>query len=129
MKAGDTFLYGPSANANKHLHIVLTNPDTDGCVLIVNITSIYSQDKDKMDHTMVLNRGEHRFLTKPLSYVYYRGAVIKRVADLEADEKAGLLVKHDSCSKDLISNARAGIGASPHCARNIQEYYRKCKDL
>jgi hypothetical protein len=104
MKAGDTFLYGPSPTATKHLHLVLTNPDAGGCILVVSVTSVYSQDKDRMDHTVVLNRGEHRFLTKELSYVYYRGAVIKKVTELEADERMGLLVIHDACSKALLDN-------------------------
>jgi hypothetical protein len=129
MKAGDTFLYGPSPTATKHLHLVLTNPDADGCVLVVNVTSVYSQDKDRADHTVILNRGEHRFLTKSLSYVYYRGAVVRKVTELEADEKATLLVREQACSKLLIGNARAGVGASPHCTRAIQGYYKKCKDL
>lgn len=129
MQVGDTFLYGPSPTATKHLHIVLTNPDADGCVLIVSVTSVYSQDKDRMDHTVVLNKGEHRFLTKPLSYVYYRGAAVKKVTDLQADEAAGLLVKDVACSKSMVDNARAGVGASPHCIRAIQNYYKKCKDL
>lgn len=77
----------------------------------------------------MLNNGEHRFLTKPLSYVYYRGAAVKKITDLQADETAGLLVKDQACSKTLIDNARAGIGASPHCTRTIQDYYKKCKDL
>jgi hypothetical protein len=129
MKVGDTFLYGPSPTATKHLYIVLTNPDTDGCILVVNVTTVYSQDKDRIDQTVLLNRSEHRFLTNELSYIYYRGATIKKVTDLQADEKAGLLVKQEPCSKSIIDNARAGVGASPHCARNICDYYKKCKDL
>jgi hypothetical protein len=129
MKVGDTFLYGPSPTATKHLHIVLTNQDTDGCILIVSVTSIYSQNKDRMDHTVILNQNEHRFLTKPLSYIFYRSATVKKVSDLQADEAAGLLVRHDGCSKTLIDNARAGICASPHSTRGIQAYYKKCKDL
>ena len=129
MKIGDAFLYGPSPTSKKHLHLVLTNPDANGCVLIVSVTSVYSQDKDRMDHTVLLNQGEHKFLTNKLSYVYYRGAVVKKVGDLESDEKAGLLVWHEACSKEMIDNARAGVCASEHCTPANQNYYKKCKDL
>jgi hypothetical protein len=82
-----------------------------------------------MDGTVTLNQGEHPFLTKELSYVYYRGATIKKVSELQGEEKAGLLKKHTACSGGLIALARDGVGASPHCTKIVQRYYKERKDL
>jgi hypothetical protein len=129
MKVGDTFLYPLSPPHSEHLWIVLTNPDADGSILIVSVTTAYSNDKDYIDATVRLNRGEHEFLTKESSYIYYRGAMIKKVSELQGEEKAGLLKKHSSCSGDLIALARGGVGASPHCSRSVKRYYSERKDL
>lgn len=132
MKVGDTFLYPLSPTGKEHtehLWIVLTNPDADGCVLIVSVTTVYVHDKDRMDNTVVLNRGEHRFLTNKQSYIYYRGAMIKKISELQASEKAGELKHDEPCSASLISLARGGVAASPHCARVHAQYYKNCKDL
>ncbi|SRR6266568_716889 len=129
MKVGDAFLYPLSPPHAEHLWIVLTNPDADGSILIVSVTTAYSNNKDCIDATVRLNKGEHPFLTKESSYIYYRGAMIKKVSELESAEKTGLLKKHDACSNNLIGLARSGVGASPHCSRNVKKYYNECKDL
>ncbi|GAC1662418.1 MAG: hypothetical protein NVS9B4_16040 [Candidatus Acidiferrum sp.] len=129
MKVGDTFLYPLSPPHAEHLWIVLTNPDADGSILIVSVTTAYSNNKDCMDGTVTLNRGEHPFLTKELSYLYYRGAMIKKVSELQGEERAGLLKRHSACSDNLISLARGGVAASPHCNRNVKRYYGERKDL
>jgi hypothetical protein len=129
MKVGDTFLHPLSATTQAHLWIVLTNPDANGSILIVNVTSIYSHDKDRIDPTVILNRNEHRFLTNERSFIYYRGATVMKLSDLQTDEQLGLLKKDQVCSANVISLARAGVTASPHCTPRIQKYYKECKDL
>jgi hypothetical protein len=132
MKVGETFLYPLSPThleQTEHLWIVLTNPDADGAILIVSVTTVYSNDKDSTDPTVWLNRGEHPFLKKESSYVYYRGAMVKKVSELEVEEKAGRLKRTSDCSADLISLARDGVGASPHCTRSVKKYYKERKDL
>ncbi len=128
MKVGDTFLYPLSPQNEEHLWIVLTNPDTDDAILIVNVTTAYSNDKDRIDTTVSLNAGEHQFLKKA-SYVYYRGAQVKKVAELRGEEKMGRLKMHDPCSSNLIGLARAGIVASKHCSKVLQRFYSERKDI
>jgi hypothetical protein len=128
MKSGDTFLYPLDSSNSEHLWIVVTNPDSDGFILIVNITTVYSDDKDCVDATVCLNPGEHRFVNDR-SYVYYRGAMTKKVSDLQAEQKVGRLKMHESCSSALIGLVRAGIGASKHCNKNIKRFYDERKEL
>ena len=128
MRSGDTFLYPLDPPNTAHLWIVLTNPDSDGLVLIVNVTTTYSLDKERVDTTVSLNPGEHPFVRKP-SYLYYRGAMSKKVSDLESEAKAGRLKMHTPCSQALLGLARAGVGASRHCSRATKRFYDERKGL
>ena len=125
MKAGDTFLY---PFPTEHLWIVLTNPDPGGLILIVNITTAYSDDKDRVDSTVDLNPGDHPFVSDR-SYVYYRAAMTKTVGELEAAEHAGRLKRHACCSESILKLVRSGIGASRHCTKAIKKFYNEHKDL
>jgi len=128
MKCGDTFLFPLVTAEVAHLWIVLTNPDPDGWILLVNVTTAYSHDKDHIDLTVSLNPKEHPFITKP-SYVFYREAMTKQVSELEAEEKAGRLKMHAACSNDLIKLARSGVCASKHSQKQIKRFYEERKDL
>jgi len=128
MVAGDTFLYPLDFSHSEHLWVVLTNQNAEGSVLIVNVTTAYSRDKDSVDATVELHAGEHRFIDRD-SYVYYRGAMVRKVCDLEAAEQSGLLRMHDPCPGKLLGLIRAGIGASKHCTKTIRKFYADYKDL
>ncbi len=82
MKAGDTFLYPLNQAQKAHLWIVATNPDKEGFVLIVNVTTVRTYDKDSLDTTVCLNKGEHPFFTEEQSYIYYRGAMTKKISEI-----------------------------------------------
>jgi hypothetical protein len=75
-----------------------------------------------------LHAGEHRFIDRE-SYVYYRGAMIKDVAELQAAEKIGTLKMHDQCSAKLLELVKGGISASDHCKKAINKFYQDHKHL
>jgi len=125
MKAGDTFLY---PLPNEHLWIVLTNPDANGEVLVVNITTVRSADKDSIDMTVTLNPKDHPFV-KDLSYVYYRAAMTKQVSELQAEEKANRLRIKECCSPEVLKLVQMGVGASEHTSKIIVKFYKEHKDL
>jgi hypothetical protein len=128
MKCGDTFLFPLIPPDLEHLWIVLTNPDAEGCVLLANITGAYSNDKDRVDLTVGLNPGDHPFVTKAY-YVFYREAMIKRVTELESEEKAGNLKMNQPCSESLLRLARSGVSASRHCSKKIRRFFDERKVL
>jgi hypothetical protein len=128
MKCGDSFLFPLRTEEIAHLWIVLTNPDPEGWILVANITTVYSSDKDRADLTVCVNPGEHPFVTK-LSYIFYREAMTKRISELEAEEKAGNLKMNAACSQVLTSMARAGIRGSKYCTKAIQRFYNERKEL
>jgi len=126
MKSGDTFLYPLDFANSGHLWVVLTNPNPDGIILVVNVTTVYSNDKN-IDATVRLNTGDHPFIDRQ-SYIYYRGAMMIEVSELQTAERAGRLKMHDGCSEKLLSIVRSGIGASKHCSRVIKRFFNDHKD-
>jgi len=61
-----------------------------------------SFDKDHIDATVCLNKGDHEFCTERLSYIYYRGAQIKQISELEAEKLAGQLKPHKPCKAEIL---------------------------
>jgi hypothetical protein len=124
MKAGDTFLRPakPTQNEKQHLFIVLTNPNPDNKILIVNITSL----KSWQDRTVMLNKGEHPFITET-SCVFYREAEIVDNGKLDEAEKNGAIAKRECCSQKLLELVRSGISASPQTKRVIKKFFNDFK--
>lgn len=124
MNSGDTFLRPACSTPNEtqHLWIVVTNPSSENRVLIVNITAF----KSWQDQTVILNRGEHPFITER-SCVFYREAEIVDNAKLDDAEKAGAILKREPCSKSMIDLIRDGVNASPHAKRAIKNFYNQHK--
>jgi hypothetical protein len=102
--------------------MVVTNPNSENLVLIVDITSF----KSWQDQTVTLNRGEHPFITET-SCVFYREAEIVDNAKLDDAEKAGAILKRECRSKSIIDLIRDGVSASPHTKRAIKNFYNQYK--
>ena len=124
MKAGDTFLRPARSthNEKQHLWIVITDPNTENKVLIVNITSL----KSWQDQTVILNRGEHPFITEP-SCVFYREAEIVDNSKLDQAESMGAIAKRECCSESVINLIRSGVVASPQTRRVIKKFFSDFK--
>jgi hypothetical protein len=124
MKVGDTFLRPARSTPSEtqHLWIVLTDPNSENQVLIVNITSF----KSWQDQTVMLNQGEHSFITQR-SCVFYREAEIVDNSKLDEAEKRGAIAKRESCSQGVIDLVRSGVIASPQTKRVIKKFFNDFK--
>jgi len=120
MNVGDTFLRParPMPGEKQHLWIVITAPNSENQVLIVNLTSF----KAWQDQTVILNRGEHPFITQQ-SCVFYREAQIVDNSKLDEAEKKQAIVKREPCSERLIALIRDGLPASPHTKRSVKRFF------
>lgn len=120
MNVGDTFLRPahPMPGEKQHLWIIITSPNPENQVLIVNITSL----KPWQDQTVILNSGEHPFITQQ-SCVFYREAEIVDNSRLDEAEEKGAIVKRESCSERLIALIRDGLAASPHTKRGVKRFF------
>ena len=101
----------------KHLHIVCTDPDDQGQVVLVSVTT---WTNDFCDDTCILLEHEHPWLWKPKSYVYYRKADFHEVAALERGLEGGDLVEQADCNRQVFLRVRNGLCKSPHTPRKIK---------
>ena len=121
MHAGDTFLIPKSADEIEHLWIVLTEPDSDGMAVCVNVTRRESYS----DTTLVLNIGDHPFIRKE-SVVHYPDASkldLTRVQKaIDAKPRQYICKPHKPCSNDLLERIRNGLLASPHTPKGLKSF-------
>src|ERR1700722_757689 len=117
MRCGDTLLFDPdlagvnpsvqadpSAIANLHLWIVLTEPrPPDFQCVIVNLT----RQQPRSDRTAVLCPGDHSYITKD-SVIRYGDALIVDARDLDGFLKDRTAKGHDRCSPMLLKRILDG---------------------
>jgi hypothetical protein len=106
---GDTFrVTDPGSTLDRHLWIVLSNPEADPeAILIVNMTSWGTQK----DPACVLGAGDHPFLSHK-SCVNYRDAKVLSAARLEALLSAKHIAKQPPLSKDVLARVLCGAATS-----------------
>lgn len=101
----------------KHLHIICTDPNDRGEVVLVSVTT---WTNELCDSTCILLEHEHPWLWKPKSYVYYRKADFFEVSALERGLKAGDLKIEKPCNGQVFLRVKKGICRSPHTPRKIK---------
>ena len=134
MRCGDTLLFDPdlagvnpsvqadpSAIANLHLWIVLTEPQPpDFQCVIVNLT----RQQPRSDSTVVLRPGDHSYITKD-SVIRYGDALIVDARDLDGFLKDRTAKGHDRCSPMLLKRILDGAIASPFTPKKIADFCKK----
>ena len=111
---------GPSHDPDRmHLHVILTDPDSDGCQLIV---SICSKINNICDPTCTLQSHEYSFL-KSESYVFYRKAEIVKQSALENGVAAKLLIQKDDINGQTFLRIAKGICTSIQTPKKIKRYF------
>lgn len=101
----------------KHLHIVCTDPDDQGRVVLLPVTT---WTNDLCDGTCILLKHEHPWLWKPKSYILYRKADFFEVAALERGLANGALEEQDPCNGQVFLRVRNGLCNSPHTPRKVK---------
>jgi len=100
MKIGDTFL-GALPGETRHLWVVITTPNDQNEVVIVNLTS------RPCDETCRIQAGEHPFVKKP-TVVRYQDARLCSISLLEIACKKNLFLAHQPVSEDLLRRIQEG---------------------
>jgi hypothetical protein len=122
MRAGDSVLMPkPGATQIPHLWIVVTDPNQDREVVIVNITSY----KAISDNTVVLKKGDHPFIVHD-STVEYMDARIVLVQRLEEAIRGAAAIRKQPCPPETLAKIQKGILKSPHAARKVVKFCSAC---
>lgn len=102
----------------KHLFVIVTDRCLAGHHLIVNLTTVRSQN---IDTTCVVEAGCHRFIVDR-SYAVYRLADIQSAAKLSRMVDGWVYSTHDDASEELSDIILNGVCKSRHTPKRIRNY-------
>jgi hypothetical protein len=109
-----------SSGPDKHLFIIVTEEDSDGMHILINVSSI---DPDiPHDSTCLLNIGDHKFIDRP-SYMAYEFAIQRHKNFVDDRTRRKLYIQHKDANPDLVSRICDGIKKSPFTKRAIKDGY------
>jgi hypothetical protein len=116
----NTFLKNDIVNNTdrKHLRIVISDPDVDGNVLIVSLSSI--KPHRYHDPSCVLEQENHSFI-KHLSYINYKFAEEMICAEIVNDRFKGRVILKENVSDEVLERIQNGAKIS----LDLPEYFSK----
>ncbi len=110
---------GPQHDRGKsHLFVVLTEPDSDGMVLLVPICT----KGQKYDTACLVGKGDHPFLDRP-SYVDYSNLNTYKAQVLESQAQKGILVAKEVIDEKVFALICAGIEQSRQSPPIYKKYF------
>lgn len=112
---------GPSHSPGlRHLHIVCTDPCPAGNQLIVSVTT---WTNNLCDGSCILDEKDHEWL-KHKSWVIYRKTRIETAATLVNGEQAGVFVRMEPVTEDVLIRVIEGALNSPQAPLKIKKYLK-----
>lgn len=121
MGCGDTYLLYDEDNydGKPHLHVVITEPDEDGQIVLVSVTT----RRAKSDTMVCLNIGDHEFIIQPsvITYAYSKVLTVSKLADM--------VVKGDATPKEkataqLVTRAQNGMLETDRAPYDAQRLFK-----
>jgi hypothetical protein len=104
------------------LWVVATNPDSDGLVAIVSLTSL----KGAKDQTVVIHAGEHPFV-KWETCALYALAEVTSIDKLCEYIDCGLARMHYDVSNQLLALILDGFTASDYTKNRVRRFVKEYK--
>ncbi|MGB7264006.1 MAG: hypothetical protein WBC92_00735, partial [Terracidiphilus sp.] len=101
-----------------HLHVVISDPDENNCIVLVSITT----ERQKSDTTTRLEAGIHPFINSP-SVVAYHYSKMVSCAQLEKLIEIGDATPKPDASEDIVRRAQAGMQETRRAPREVQECF------
>ena len=117
---GTALLLFEDPDTPAHLHLVLTEANAAGEVILVSITT----RRAKSETLVCLDAGDHEFIRHP-SVIAYAYSKIVKVQELAALEAQGEVVRKQPASPALLSRARSGMRDTDRAPREVQALFRQ----
>jgi len=116
VNAGDTFHSRRPGATRPHLYVAVTDPDADGQLVLVNLTS----QALLKDQSCILNVGDHPFI-KHETVINYAEAVISSEEAIFAGARGGV-IQHDPApvTSDALKRIQQGALASPQIETRVK---------
>jgi hypothetical protein len=119
MAKGTAFLRA-DGSGHMHLKIIISEPDPEGMVLVVSITS--APTTRRFDDSCILEPGSHEFIIHR-SYVSYAHSVgLNNVSILNEKFKGELITKPD-VTGDVLQCIQDGARGSRFLPRELKKYF------
>jgi hypothetical protein len=120
MKCGNAYLlYDDEDPASKpHLHVVISDPDEDGHIVLVSITT----ERAKSDTTTRLEAGVHPFIENA-SVIAYNYSKMMTCDQLKTLIEIGDAIPKADASQAVITRAQAGMQETRRAPREVQECF------
>jgi hypothetical protein len=119
LRAGQTILLPKPGHDLAHLWVVLTPPDAQGQVLLVNFTTL----RPHSDRTVEIEPGEHPFVAHA-TVAHYADARLTAAPAIEAAITSGHFRQHQDCSPALLDRLLAGALASAYTPEKVKRRLR-----
>lgn len=120
-RCGETFLLYDEENFSEkpHLHVVITEPDESGRLVLVSITS----RRAKSDTMVCLETGDHPFITRSsvITFAFSKIITAARLAEMVA---SGDATPKERASEQLVARAQKGMLETDRAPREVQQLFR-----
>ncbi len=120
LPSGFAFLDGNDEEEDYHLHIIASEADRDGYVIVLSVSSMYRF----ADRTTLLKASDHPWL-KHDSYIAYNFAKVQKAAMIESRLARLPRMIQQPCSDALLKRVQAGILESEQSENGVKNFYRE----
>ena len=120
MSKGLVFWRRVEDSENRHLRFVLSDPDVDGKVLIVHMTTYH--DNGREDTSCILNPGDHECI-RGKSYIRYDKAFEKEMISLLIEKTNGSITMEPDLHASVLRRIQDGARKSTAFQRKLKKYF------
>jgi hypothetical protein len=123
LDVGDTVVLAKPGQQKEHLWAILTQPIPPGRqAVIVNLTTL----RPGSDTTIVLQPGEHPFISHP-TVVFYADARIVNVTTIQEGLRQGLFRQHSAFAPAVLKRIQEGLLRSPFTPAKIKTAFQMAR--
>ena len=120
VSSGDSYILRKPGDDSRHLWAVLTDPDQDDNVVMVNLTTrrLHSDD------TVILRPGDHPFVHHE-TVIFYQDALLVETRALTEAVRGGVATMHNAFRSDVLTKMQCGLEKSPYTPDDIKAYFQR----
>ena len=130
MAKGHAFLNTPddtSRGSIRHLHVIITNPDSEKDVLVVPVCSYHEKDGKPLlpgqDESCILTAGCHPFV-KVKSYISYRNSKAMNFIEIFNGLNKGILIRKQEFESQYIQDMQRGAEESQFLPEKLKRFFK-----
>jgi hypothetical protein len=120
MSKGLTFWRKDEDGENLHLRFVLSDPDVDGKVLVVHMTS--SRENGREDQSCILQAGDHDCV-RNRSFIRYDRAFERELMSLLIEKTNGSISVEPDLDPAILTRIQEGAKKSAALPKKFKKYF------